>query len=495
MLEERPVRPVQPFGVAAVLVAFLLILFPGAQCFAQVVPAPLVIAWAELASNDIETGYSNAAVLVPRQLMTAVSFVRLRYPGKEAISLVRRKAEEAGLEAARKAVATARSQRDLKALSILDPARKAAELMTADAEIAKAEAALVLALAQAADRTTTDSEQDQDKSDLPLPVDLVPWAEHAKGTLLPVVSDPAALCAEKKLDLLMYGTIKPIGTFLAVEFRLYDAVLGRDIWSATEYAFADGLGAVVSSFVRPSAEAIFGRPYARVEFRVDPPVADLYLDGIAYRSSEILYFEPGFHEATAQAAGFEKADSEFLVEPGFDAVISLSLMEKPSAGLTLSTDPPGATVHIDGTKAGLAPLDLAGAAYPRVARVSLPGHEDVQLVLRPQPLEDQLLVPLSLSDGLTFDNRYDERKGTFYRSLGWFIVSLPVTVLSGGLFQTYRKTGESYYETGGSDPLITEKLVSGDYIAQAVFWTSAAASAALAANAIFRLVLYIGSAQ
>jgi len=495
VFEERPVRPVQLFSVAAVLVAFLLVLVPGVQCFAQVVPAPLVIAWAELASNDIESGYSNAAVLVPRQLMAAVSFVRLRYPGKEAISLVRRKAEEAGLEAARKAVATARSQRDLKALTILDPARKAAELLTADTEIAKAEATLVLALAQAADRTAMDQEQETGESTMPLPADLVPWAEHAKGTLLPVVADPAAVCAEKKLDLLVYGTIKPIGTFLAVEFRLYDAVLGRDIWSATEYAFADGLGAVVSSFVRPSAEAIFGRSYARIEFRVDPPVANLYLDGIAYSSSEILYFEPGLHEATAQAAGFGNAGSVFLAEPGFDAVISLTLEEKPSTGLTLSTDPPGATVHIDGAQAGLAPLDLAGAAYPRVARVSLPGYEDVQLVLRPQPLEDQLLVPLSLSDGLTFDNRYDERKGTFYRSLGWFIVSLPVTVLSGGLFQTYRKTGESYYEIGENDPLITEALVSGDYTSQAVFWTSAAATAALAINAIFRLALYIGSAQ
>jgi hypothetical protein len=452
----------------------------------------MVIGWAELASEDLESGYSNAAILLPRQLLAALSFATLRYPGREETDLVLRKAQEAGVEASRTAVAAARAQRDLKALSIQDPARRAAELLTADAVVAKSEAALTLALEQAAGRVADDLQPASGEE--ALPVALVPWADHAKGTLLPVVELPAVVCAEKNLDLLVYGSIRPNGSFLAVEFILYNATLGRDIWRYTDYAYADGLEDVVRSFIRPSAEAIFGRSYARVEFTVEPPVADLYLDGAAFTHSEILYFEAGSHEARAQADGFEKAATVFLVEPGFDSVLALTLVEKPSSGLTLSSEPPGAAVHVDGARAGLAPLELPGAAFPRVARVSLTGFEDVQLVLRPQSLEDQLLVPLAPSDGLSFDDHFDDRKGTFYRSLGWFIVSLPVVVLSGGLLQTYNQTGIELNSVTIT-PQIVDSWQTGFNLSNVSFWASAALSAGLAVNAMFRLVQYIGSAQ
>lgn len=468
-------RFVRSAGILAVLFACSI---------AQVQAEPIVIGWAELASADLERDDSNVAVLVPRQLMFALSFIKLRHSSTEETELGLRKAQEVQIESAKHAVATSRAERDLKALSIQDPARKAAELLTADSAVATAEAALVLALASTP--TITPS---------PEPVPLVQWSEHAHGTLLPVVDEPAVVCSEKKLDLLVYGSIKPKGNFLAVEFILYDATLGRDIWRYTDYAVADGIEDLVASFTRPCAEAILGRSYAQIIFKIEPPVANLFLDGTSQPDAAILYFKSGSHEARAQAEGFETATQEFFVTPGFDAVITMALVEKPSVGITLSSDPPGAEIHLDGAQAGFAPLDVPGAAYPRVARVSMPGYEDAQLVLRPQSLDDQLLIPLAVSDGLSFDNRFDDKKGAFYRSLGWFIASLPVTVLSGGLFQTYRQTGEVYKESGAEDPEIIKLLVSGDYTSQAVFWTSVAASTALAINAIVRLVLYVGSAQ
>jgi len=490
-------RLIRSAGIPAVLLAFSLVLLPVPRASAQVQAAPIVVGWAELASRDPASTYSNAAVLVPRQLMTALSFVKLRYQGKESTDLVLRKASEFELEAAKKAVASARAARDLKALSIQDPARRAAELLTADAAVANAEAALNLVLENAAGTVAESPETANEVQPEPAPASLVRWAEHASGTLLSVVEDPAAVCAEKKLDLLLYGSIQPRGTSLAIELVLYDAVLGRAVWQTTDYAFPDGLADVVVSFIRPLAEAMLGRTYSLVEFRVDPPVANLYLDGAVYTDSEILYFEPRTHEARARAEGFEEASSVFLAEPGFDTVITMRLEEKPSVGLTLSSDPVGAVVHIDGTRAGVAPLDLSGAAYPRVARLSLPGYEDAQLVLRPQSIDDQLIIPLAVSDGLTFDNRFDERKGTFYRSLGWFIASLPLTVLSGGLFQSYYKTAEAYEALADNEKeaSVIEQLNTGFVVSQTTFWAAAALSAGLMANAIFRLVLYIGSAQ
>ena len=101
------------------------------------------------------------------------------------------------------------------------------------------------------------------------------------------------------------------------------------------------------------------------------------------------------------------------------------------------------------------------------------------------------------SDGLTFDARFDRAKDRFYRALGWFVVSLPLPVLSGGLFQTYYDTASQYLAANpmSPDPAIVASINARYYGWQAAFWTTTAISAGFAINAVVALIGYIGSAR
>lgn len=101
------------------------------------------------------------------------------------------------------------------------------------------------------------------------------------------------------------------------------------------------------------------------------------------------------------------------------------------------------------------------------------------------------------SDGLTFDVRFDKAKDRFYRSLGWLVASLPLPVLSGGLFQTYYTTANQYLADNPSspDPAVVASIDARFYGWQAAFWTSTAISTGLAINAVLALIVYIGSAR
>jgi len=494
-------RLLRPAGLTAAIMAFSVAFLASVPCRAQTSVAgstsgtSIVVAWAELGSAELGPELRNAAVLVPRQLMAALDFVDARYPGEEEVASALRRTTQSTLEAAKKAVADARARRDLVALSVRDPARRAADLLTAETALEKAEAALALAVEKSQIILSSDQPVQTDTAGS---VAIVRWAEHANGSLVPVVDEPAAVCAARKIDLLVYGTIRPRGASLAIELSVYGAALDRVVWTGTDHAFADGLEAVVDSFVRPVAGALLGRPYARAEFRTSPPAADVYLDETVWVDADALYFEPGTHGVTVKAQGFETAVSSFQVEPGQDIVVEVALAEKPSDGFALVSDPPGAAVHFDGARVGFTPLDVPGSAYPRVARLSMPGYDEIQFVLRPGSTPDAAPVPLAVSDGFSFDDRFDDRKGAFYHSLGWFIVSLPVTVLSGGLFQTYFQSAEAYddaYDDDERNPDVVAIIDHGFTTSQTVFWTSAAISLGFAVNAIIRLALYIGSAQ
>ena len=117
------------------------------------------------------------------------------------------------------------------------------------------------------------------------------------------------------------------------------------------------------------------------------------------------------------------------------------------------------------------------------------------MIVRPQDLLEDRTVVLAPSDGRSFDERFGGGKDVFYHSLGWFVLSLPVTALSGGLFQTFFQTATVYKDSGGSDPSVISRLETGYYSSQAVFWGSAALSAGLAINAAFRLAQYIRSTR
>ena len=481
----RFARRIRPFAVS------LLIVLPFALAtpvFAQNAPQGLVLAWAELDSTELADEYRNVAALVPRQLAVALSFVDKRYPDEEEYDRASLKSAATSIESARVTLAQARQKRDLVALSVRDSSKRASDLAGADAAIAVAEASLAKALDVASKLTPADA-----GSTDAVPLSL--WPENAAGKLLPVVTDPAVVCAENKVDVLVYGSARFSGGFIGVDLSLYVAALGRDVWSGTDHAPPDWVDGMVEAFVRPIAEAALGKSYALVRYRVSPPDANLTVDGEAFTEAISMFHEYGMHLAKASAPGFLEASSSFLVEPGKDVLVDLSLQPADAVGFSISTDPPGAAVHIDGVDAGLTPAAIEAAAFTRVIRLSKPGFEDVQLIVRPRDLLEDRTIALLPSDGRTFDERFGVEKDAFYHSLGWFVLSLPVTALSGGLFQTFFQTATLYRNSGGSDQTVISRLETGYYSSQAVFWGSAAVSAGLALNAAFRLAQYIRSTR
>lgn len=476
----------RPGGPAAALLVFVA--FSAMPCRAQTTSAALTVGWSEFAADA--AALDMVGVLVPRQLAASLCYVTVRYASAEEAATSLRRDAQAKLLSARDAVAAARRARDLVALATADAARRTADLATAEAAVAKAEGALA-ALLEASGRDA------QPQLPATTPVALKMSVSDAGGALLKATTDPGATCADKKLAMLVHGSVRMVGSFIAIDAALYLASVGRDIWRATEYAAPDGIDGAVAALARPLAEAMLGRQFSLVRYAVAPVTALLTVDGKDQPGATDLFFAPGTHQAMARAPGFASASVSFEVEPGTDRTVELALEPLDAVGFAVASEPTGALVHVDGMLLGSAPVDVPAAAYPRVGRISMPGYQDVQIIIRPDVILDDRTIPMVPSDGLTFDARFDKAKDRFYRSLGWFVVSLPLPVLSGGLFQTYYATANQYLADNSSspDPAVVASINARFYGWQAAFWTSTAISAGLAINAVLALIVYIGSAR
>lgn len=488
-------------GLARIIPFFGMVLaisaFWNTPCSGQQPDQPLVVGWAQLDDSGLEGSYLHATVLLPQELMRSLAFITVRYPSKQEFKASQEKTRVSAQEAASLAVAAARKRRDFIALTVRDEAKRAAELLAAEGAVQVAEAKRAELLSSLGPAAAKETITTPDSGDSPGSVPVVVWPKHASGSLVDQVRDPAATCEKEQIDVLIYGSAGLAGNFIYFDISVYLAALGEVVWQGREYASPDGLDLAAASLTRPVAQAVMGRPYAMVTYSVQPPTATVSVDGKPVDTAYELFLEDGEHELQAAAVGYKPAMIPFSVQTGTDSVIPLALEMRPAVDFAISSEPPGAAVHIDGELAGVTPLAIAGTGYPRIARSSLPGYQDVQLVMKPDTLLEDIHIRLMPSDGLSFNERFDASKDRFYTSLGWFVLSLPVTVISGGLFQTYFDASAAASELyGGSiDPDVENSLNTGFYSTQTIFWVSAAASIGFAVNAVIRFVSYINSAR
>lgn len=454
--------------------------FTGAQA-AERDPAALKLAFARLDTGEgRELPAERLSWGIPDGLRERLGFVDRRFPLPEEIEALETAAANRERGRAARALADALAARERASLANRDPFKRASEIRDADRKLKEARRAL------------------SSKAAAPRPLPLLYWNGASLGIeagLAASVSDPAEFCRASSIDYLVYGTIEGVDGYFAISLRLYSALAARELWSQTGYYAEDEFETVLDALERPLATAIFGRAYARLDLSLFPPSARLVdQDGRALNSGE-LFFDARRAEAVAAAPGYESRLIRFRIEPGKDAAIRAELDPLPSPSFVVESDPPGASLYLDGVLLGLTPLELPGFAELRSLRLSLPGREDLRSALQGSPPDGTLRFGFAPPTGATQGGRIAAAKDDFYQALGWFVLSLPISTLSYGSFRMYYDASQTALDAGIVDPAAIARLNTSYTISQAVFWTSSAVSLGLAINAGVKLARYLKSAR
>lgn len=460
------------------------------------------VVFASLAGINLSAAATSAVDIIPAALMRAVSFVdRRKLAGAEAAG-IRRSSALSEIAGVTDRVAAARKARDLAALTIRDRLWRQQRIRELEATIETVTEAMETSLQSLSSSDETGSAVTGTPAGIPEPesetwIKLVVHPANEGGALPEAKSDLATTALSLDADLVVGGTVRLIGMYLRVDIVLYIAATGRTQPIGTEFVALDNLAEVTALMTRPLATALFAADYSLVTLRRSPAGADIRMDGEPFVESRRVLFEDRVHEIVADLEGFGSQSVKIRTEPGKDIAVQISLNPLDSIPVTISSIPEGASVHIDGMLLGTTPLTVPPAAFTRVVRLSMADYATHEVTLRPDKVPETMTVRLEASDALSFDQRYDASKDSFYRALGWFVSSLPVTVVSGGLFQLYYSTGNDYLLTDGDSPdqeTIT-RLNTAFYTSQTVFWVSAAASLGLAINAALQLAGYLGTAR
>lgn len=115
----------------------------------------------------------------------------------------------------------------------------------------------------------------------------------------------------------------------------------------------------------------------QVTLRPFPSHANVFIDGRRVPTDSPIALDPGSHDLTATASGFEPWSSEITVTPGETLDVPFELIGDPVT-LRVRGVPPNATVVIDGGEPVPAGAVISALPGQRVLRVSAPGYATLE---------------------------------------------------------------------------------------------------------------------
>lgn len=489
-MDQRPVGKAGHAGYAggdgrsghAARVAILLALalaLPGAGVCEDTAGAAFTVAVAGFPSAGLPPGMALFASTFPRLLIAELAVLppRLETAGY--------RAEKASVSSSRALYASGAdlaSRLDDLALRALepgiDPGKRAQNLSDARSKVEEARKKLESGSANvpATAREPGDS--------------LAPSVLSAlndKGQLVSLAAGgPQATVAGKDIDLLVYGSLEPVGAYVAVDVNIYDAALGRLVYSSRSYAAPSDPAPLARDLGERVCRIVAGRPYARLDLLARPDAAVLSVDGkVLDASTRRLYlFEKSTLLVSATAPGMVPLEATVEVDLGERKQASFELKAALAGTARIDTAPSGLPVYVDGMFAGTSPLELPLTGERSVVSAKSDGDASATSILPPGGKVDILLVPDSSEKDLVA--LVDRRKDAFYDALGLFVLSLPPTSISYGLMDTYADA----WLRGGDAAMLESYRASGISLG-----ICGAINVGLLVNVILRLIGYIGAAR
>lgn len=318
----------------------------------------------------------------------------------------------------------------------------------------------------------------------------------SKALYNPKLESPDIFCIRKSLDFLVFGTIKTIDTLLLIDLQVYAVHENAIIYSTTVIGDETSIIKSLADKSVEITEAIIEKKFCVIKFTGNPANASITVNNNSLEYPTYVCLDPHNISITISAQGYKKHSDKLSLMPGEQFVYSYELAPIPLKTISIITNPEGADIYLNSIPVGKSPLQVEVNPEQDTITANKDNYESAQVSL--DKVNGELTINMQESTGKSFDDTFEDAKGRFYKSLGWFVLSLPLSTLSYGSFMSVYQTELELLNklyTGQinlSEAIAAEQALSARFCGyQITFWVSVVLSSGLGINAIINLIRYI----
>ncbi len=261
-----------------------------------------------------------------------------------------------------------------------------------------------------------------------------PLELHGDG-VLPPPRDPQRMLVRDDLDLLVTGQLEQMDRYLYLQLQGFARGVNEPVFATGFVAVAAELYDEVRAGLDHISGLVLGREWSGLQVVTDDPDARIEVDGqvIGYGSARERFLEPGRYTVLVSDESGERRREEVELEPG--EVRQLSFVpdaRKPRMSL-VDTSPVSANLYLQSRWAGETPLALTLPERDQLGLIRREGYLDSRVVLGPRtgPRFQRTLQP-DIEDQAA---RLRDSRRRFYRAFGYFVLSVPVTLVLNGVYE------------------------------------------------------------
>lgn len=291
-----------------------------------------------------------------------------------------------------------------------------------------------------------------------------------------------------EVDLLISGRLGYDEGYLVVRLGLYRSVTQDSVVLPSVLLRPEDVNDDVESIAQRLARVLLGREFASLTVEPDRSDAAVFVNGAlsGFGRVQLPYADPGTYEILVTSPGHRDFETELILHTDEAREVSAALESSPRRSLRVVSEPAGADLYLGAEYVGQTPFTLNRPAGPRTAELRREGFQPQRFVVNTTGPSEQTLT-LTEVDRDPREELIDRREG-FYRSLGWFALSVPVPLMLGGVFQS-----EVAYILGNPAIPVDERERRGEYLAsiQTAQAIGVVVSGGLLVNSLVQLARYI----
>ncbi len=298
--------------------------------------------------------------------------------------------------------------------------------------------------------------------------------------------------SDKEPDLVVTGLIEGLEEWIYLKIWVENKITNQKIVIYDSIGDPDQVAELIPDIKNELKAIILGRSWAGLELELYPEDSSFILrdqnNEIVDQNLNILY--PGFYSVDVSKPGYKP---EYFIISLDDREIQnievrLDLIKTPS--VSVQSFPGKADVYSGATWLGKTPLFIYNPMFPSLLTLKLDGYNDYKYILNDGSGRDLKLF--MQSDIVNKKSIINKKRDAFYYSFSYFLLSIPVSMISYGLSSDYgyAYNREVLASPGSSE---SERLMQLSTSWYNVYIGGMFINITLFINAVFDLVEYIKS--
>ncbi|MCK5152728.1 MAG: hypothetical protein KAQ93_00090 [Spirochaetales bacterium] len=292
-------------------------------------------------------------------------------------------------------------------------------------------------------------------------------------------------------DMVFKGSLEKLDEWILIQFHVENNILNTEDLIYKSVTSTNNLVDLIPEISSSLKTIILGRAWSSLVFDLYPNDSNIVVKnnlGMTV-SSEFEYLYPGIYNIDISKPGYISKTISIELKELQTLVIDTKLEMKKQSIISLQSFPSGADLYSGATWIGKTPVLIKNLLNPTFLTIKLEGYNDRKYIFN-ETSEHDIKVYLQ-SSFIDYDRITSRKRNIFYKSFSYFLVSIPLSMISFGISSDYAYAYDR--EISYSSETDRLKLLSNTWYN--VYLGAVFINITLFINTIFDLVDYIKSSD